>query len=213
MKVLISIVLLLTSVISNAQNRGPVLEMRDVFTEEQFGMLSDIEKAELTSELNEFNNDPYVRVAAADTDRVYGKAFCIGGKSALVVAGIQGFKCITTTKQVVNITMSNGHYAEALSGFMAESYVGLNVGLSVLAGVAILSAPAHSFRWTGEFRRGSYSDKTDVDGGTINGAFGLYGGYAGYFERGAASLTILAYQAGLAVEVSASKVQVKSDRD
>lgn len=195
--------------IVNAQTRKPVLEMRDLMTEEQFELFTEKEQTELISELSAFNKDPYVRVAANGSDRMYAKAFCLGGKAALVVFGFQGFKCLDTNKKLITITMNDERWGwTAVTGLVVDGYIGLNAGLSLLAGVAILSGPYGEFRWSGEFGRRS---SNDIEGGTLNGAFGLVGGYAAYFEKENLSLTIVAYQAGLAIELSASKVQVHSN--
>ncbi|MEN0059155.1 MAG: hypothetical protein AAGB31_10010 [Bdellovibrio sp.] len=102
--------------------------------------------------------------------------------------------------------MSRERTAAAQTGLFADGYAGVNVGISALAGVAVFSCPAGEY---GDLR-GVYSrDKNDVDGGTINGAVGLYGGYMGYYSRGNSTVSIIAYQAGIAVEIAASQIQVE----
>lgn len=184
----------------------PAVQLSSLITEQQLQALTGEERAELQKNLAEFNKSPYVLYADSSNSNnmISIKAFCLGGKVALGLFGIQGLRCVTTNKKIVTIFMSGDR--SPVTGFVAKGYVGMNVGLSGLAGMAIISCPVGS---CSDFNlRGYYSSNSVIDGGTINGAYGWVGALVGYYSRGESTLQLYAYQAGLAAEVAASQVQL-----
>lgn len=170
--------------------------------------MNKIEEAKL-------NSASVIKVSDNDSDRVTDIYICVGGKVAVVAIGFQGLKCVhTETLKVVNVTNNADRYTPPpLTGFTAESYIGINIGLALNIGTMI-HRHAPQYNRNGYYRSSSRESEGNVEGGTINGSFGLWGAQVGYYEKANGdSISILTWQPGLAVELSASGVYLKGESD
>jgi hypothetical protein len=163
--------------------------------------LTNDEHAYLAAELAEFNKSPYVMVAD-NSDRIHLKYFCVGGKASVVLIGVQGLKCLDTAGNTYNIGFGDAR-TTAVTGFVADGYVGFNAGVSLLAGVAIYSCDVGQCEI-----EGGYRSESAGKGVSVNGAYGLFGGLVAYYAKGNSNLSIAMYQAGLAIEISYSRAFV-----
>lgn len=168
-------------------------------------------------QLAKFNKNPHMQMAG-EVQRVHMKYMCVGGKASLVILGLQGFKCVNTAGNVIVITHDpkDNSRTSPFTGLQISDYVGLNAGLSLMAGIAVYSCDLGNCAIEGDYEYSRFDSeenaRTHGRGGTINGAFGLYGGYVGFYKKDQNSLALLMYQAGLAAEISYSAVQVTAQR-
>lgn len=212
MKLLPSLLLAVAMFISM---RAEALSLETVLWKLGNPPLNEQELARIEKGLAKFNKNPHALVADNSSQpKLSFSYFCVGGKAALVAIGVEGFKCINTSGNTISITnMDRAPFV----GLLTDSYVGLNAGISVMTGVAHYSCVQGSCDIGGAYdpdrdyyyRRQGQSGK----GGTLSGAFGLYGAHVGYYVKDENHLALVMYQAGLSVEAAFSKIYVAAERD
>jgi hypothetical protein len=189
--------------------KQPALSLSDILTLEEQNQLSPEFLLEVKKELSRFNENPYTVVA--DHDRtVRITAFCVGTQITSIMNGVKVLKCIPVgSKKPFTIYFAiQGHYdcsqLFSLIGLSDSNFLGLSIGVAGILGFAYISCPNGNCYF-------SSPTTHPYDGISLSAAFFQYGGGLAYYMHGSRSVLLALYQAGLALDLTASKICIKEN--